>query len=206
MATPVVGGLMKSLVGALLGITLLIGCASSIESGRDAFHGGHVLVNESREAGRIMIKPGTSFDPFQGNGRTCASCHKAQDRFGMSKMTRDALDRSDPFFYPGLDEDQALLREHGLVHVIADGRDEFRQTPALNHLCKVCDDNGSCESLGLNGDRVPSLHAFTVGAIINHSAKTTARQPGEDFVIPDADLIDDIVKYMLSSDVCRSEQ
>lgn len=193
---------MKSLLTLFLMALFLAGCADTIRSGRNAFHGGNVLVDESQKAGEIIVELGTEFDPFEGNGRTCGSCHKAQDRFGMSAKTRRSLKLKDPFFYRGLEENQALLRNYGLVHVVGGGLNEFRQIPALNTLCKICDEDGQCTSLGLNGDGVSNLHVFTVGAIIAHSAKTPARVPGVDFVIPDAELIENIVKYMLSDNVC----
>ena len=120
----------------------------------------------------------------------------------MSARTRASLDPDDAFFYPDLDEDLALLEEPGLVHVIGDGLDEFRQPPSLNELCTLCDKYGTCESLGLNSDRVQSLPAFTIGAVINHHAKSAARIPGKDFVLPSQQAREDLVDYLLSSNVC----
>ena len=182
----------------------LAGCVKDeVKAGRDLFHGGVVDVKASQAAGVIVITPGTEFNPFKGNGRSCGSCHRAQDEFGMSKATRDGLPARDRFFYMGLDEDQALLKDHGLVHVIGDGLDEFRQTPALNELCTLCDKYGNCESLGLNSDRATNLTAFTLGAVINHHARSPARQPGVDFVLPSSNQVRDLVDYMLSSNVCE---
>ena len=194
---------LKTTAILILTVVFFIGCADRVKLGRDLFHGCDVDVKASQSAGFIECRPGTEFVPFAGNGRSCGSCHRAQDKFGMSKQTRDSLDASDLFFYPNLDENLQLLKAHGMVHVIGDGLDEFRQTPALNELCTLCDNNGNCESLGLNSDRTKNLHAFTLGAVINHHAITTARVAGKDFVLPSEKDRDDLVDYMLSNNVCR---
>ncbi len=100
-----------------------------------------------------------------------------------------------------------MLREHGLVHVIVPGQiDEFRQTPKLVHLQKQCDKRGRCDSLGLNGDRVPDLCAFTTQAISNHMAKTVRRVPGKDFRIPTRKECRWLVAYMLSDLVAEQDE
>ncbi|MCZ6775247.1 MAG: hypothetical protein O7D34_02180 [Ignavibacteria bacterium] len=195
---------MKKMIFVILTTILLASCVKDrVKAGRDLFHGGEVDVKASQSAGVIVIKSGTAFNPFEGNGRSCASCHRAENKFGMSEATRDGLSADDRFFYMGLDEDQALLKGHGLVHVIGDGLDEFRQTPALNELCTLCNNYGNCESLGLNSDRTSNLQAFSLGAVINHHARSPARQPGVDFVLPSPGQVKDLVDYMLSSDVCE---
>jgi hypothetical protein len=112
-----------------------------------------------------------------------------------------------PFFFPGLDEDQQLLREHGLVHVITpDGIDEFRQTPKLVHLRTTCDDDGNCDSLGLLGDRVQNLCAFSVQAITNHMARSVDRVPGSDFRLPTAEECEWLTAYMISDLVAQQDE
>ena len=194
---------LKTFAILILTVTFFVGCADQVKSGRDLFHGCDVDVKASQAAGFIECRPDSQFVPFAGNGRSCGSCHRAEDQFGMSEATRDSLDRTDLFFYPDLDEDVHLLKAHGMVHVIGDGLDEFRQTPSLNELCTLCDNDGNCESLGLNSGRTKSLHAFTLGAVINHHAISTARVAGKDFVLPSAQEREDLVDYMLSNNVCK---
>ncbi len=93
---------MKLLLTLFLTAALMAGCVDVIRSGRNAFHGGNVLVDESQKAGEIVIELGAEYDPFQGNGRVCGTCHKAQDKFGMSTRTRRGLHPRDPFFLPRL--------------------------------------------------------------------------------------------------------
>ncbi len=188
----------------ILILSMFAACAvDTVKRGRDLFHGGDVDVKASQRAGQIVIRPGTEFTPFEGNGRSCASCHKARDNFGMSEDTRNGLAPQDLFFFPDLDEDDAKLLDDGLVHVIGDGLDEFRPTPALDDLCDTCDSYGNCNPLGLNSTRPGNLSAFTLGAIINHLAKSPARIAGEDFRPPTGAEIKALVDYQLSDDVCK---
>jgi hypothetical protein len=137
--------------------------------------------------------------PFAGNGRACGDCHAPGDRFGMSVERIARLPRDHPLFYGGLDEDPGLLREHGLIHVVVAGQlDEFRQTPKLTHLQKLCDEHGNCSSIGLLGDRVRNLCAFSIQAIQNHMAKSVSRVPGRDFRPPTPEECNALVAYMLS--------
>lgn len=189
----------------IMAMILAGACAKDkVKDGRDLFHGAQVNLKASQRAKKIVIVPGTEFCPFEANCRSCASCHKAENKFGMSMATLQSLSADDLFFYDGLDEDQALLKTHGLIHVIGDGLDEFRRTPALNELCTLCNPKtGICESLGLNSGRVRSLQAFTAGAVVNHHSKTVARVPGVDFKPATAKQINDLVRYMLSDNVCK---
>lgn len=145
--------------------------------------------------------------PFGGNGRACGDCHVPGDNFGISEKRIAKLPKDNPFFFRGLDEDQKLLRTHGLVHVIVPGRiDEFRQTPKLVHLQELCDKRGNCDSLGLRGDRVTNLCAFSIEAIKNHMAKTVKRVPGQDFRVPTAKECKWLVAYMVSDLVADQDE
>lgn len=110
-------------------------------------------------------------------------------------------------FFPGLDEDQRLLRARGLVHIVVPGQiDEFRQTPKLIHLRSMCDDDGNCDALGLLGDRVRNLCVFSIQAVTNHMAKTVNRVPGKDFQVPTSKECEALVAYMLSDLVAGRDE
>jgi hypothetical protein len=100
-----------------------------------------------------------------------------------------------------------LLRKHGLVHAVVPPQiDEFRPTPTLVHLRALCDDDGNCDSLGLLGDRVRNLCVFSLQAVANHFAKTTARIPGRDFRPPTSEECETLIAYMLSDLVADQDE
>ncbi len=119
------------------------------------------------------------------------------DNFGLSVERIAELPDDHPLFFPDLDEDQELLRTHGLIHVVGAGLDEFRQTPKLVHLQRLCR-HGNCDALGLNGDRVRDLCEFSTQAIENHLSKTPERVAGRDFRRPTAAECAALEAYMLS--------
>ena len=196
-------------VSLLIFAALVVGCATSqARKGQQLFAGCLDKVDDkaSLKAGLFVCKGGRDPAPFAGNGRSCGDCHVPGDNFGISVERIATLPDDHPFFFPGLDEDQKLLRAHGLVHVIAPSIDEFRQTPKLVHLQTLCNKKGNCDALGLLGDRVRNLCAFSIQAITNHMAKTINRVPGKDFRVPTKKECEALVAYMLSDLVADQDE
>lgn len=139
---------------------------------------------------------------FGGNGRTCGSCHRPGDNFGLGIRSVERLPDEHPLFVdiPGL-EDPERLRRDALIHVQAGAIDEFRTTPKLTHLKRICDEEGRCEALGQLGDRVDDLCTFSIQAVVNHMTKDIERVPGRDFRVPTRDECDWLIAYMLSDRV-----
>jgi hypothetical protein len=190
-------------------VVLVLGCASSqVREGQRLFAGCLNKVDDaaSLDSGLFVCRGGRDPQPFGGNGRACGDCHVPGDNFGISAERIAGLPHDHPFFFPGLEEDQQLLRRNGLVHVIAPGVDEFRQTPKLVHLQSMCDENGNCDALGLLGDRVRNLCVFSIQAVTNHMAKSVRRVPGEDFLIPTTEECEALVAYMLSDLVAGQDE
>ena len=79
-------------------------------------------------------------------------------------------------------------------------------TPKLVHLQETCDKRGNCDSLGLNGDRVYNLCAFSIQAIANHMSKTVNRVPGKDFRLPTKKECKWLVAYMVSDLVADQDE
>ncbi len=181
---------------------LVTGCATSPERrGQRLFAGCLDKVDDEAtlRSGLFVCQGARDPEPFGGNGRACGDCHVPGDNFGISLERIASLPRDHPFFFDGLDENQRLLRAHGLVHVIVPGQiDDFRQTPKLVHLQKLCDEEGNCDALGLLGDRVRNLCVFSIQAITNHMAKSLARVPGRDFRVPTRQECEALVAYMVS--------
>lgn len=194
----------------LLLVALAVGCATSqARKGQRLFAGCIDKVDDSAtlESGRFVCEGDRDPAPFGGNGRSCGDCHVPGDNFGISVERIASLPNDDPFFFDGLDEDPALLRSRGLVHVIVPGQiDELRQTPKLVHLQALCDEDGNCDALGLLGDRVRNLCVFSIQAVSNHMAKTVDRVPGRDFHVPSLEECEELVAYMLSDLVAGQDE
>ena len=194
----------------LIPSALVIGCATSPErKGQRLFAGCLDQVDDKAtlRSGLFVCKGDRDPEPFGGNGRACGDCHVPGDNFGVSVERIATLPDDHPFFFRGLDENQRLLRDHGLVHVIVPGQiDEFRQTPKLIHLQTLCDEDGNCDALGLLGDRVRNLCVFSIQAITNHMAKTVNRVPGRDFRVPTKEECEALVAYMISDLVAEQDE
>ena len=183
------------------------GVSSKVRLGQRLFAGCVEKVDDQQtlDTGLFVCEGPREPEPFGGNGRSCGSCHIPGNNFGMSIATIAELPPDDPFFFAGLDEDQLLLRNFGLVHVIAPGGiDEFRRTPKLVHLQQLCKSNGQCGALGLLGDRIRNLGMFTAQAVANHLSKTVEREPGTDFRVPTQEELEALTAYMLSDLVADS--
>jgi hypothetical protein len=70
----------------------------------------------------------------------------------------------------------------------------------------MCDKKGNCDALGLLGDRVRNLCAFSIEAIRNHMAKTTTRMPGKDFRVPTKKEREALMAYMVSDLVADQDE
>lgn len=188
---------------------VLAGCAASeVRLGQRLFAGCEEAVDDAAtlRKGEFVCKGPVDPAPFGGNGRSCGSCHMPGDNFSIAVARINSLAPDHPLFYDALDEDPQLLRKFGLIFVVQSGINEFRQTPKLTHLRDLCTDDGHCDGLGLRGDRVKDLNAFTIEAIANHLSKTTARVPGEDFRVPTAKELKAITAYQLSDLVADQDE
>ena len=200
---------MNRMIVLLILSALILGCVTSPEQGQRLFAGCLDEVDDKAtlRSGLFVCKGDRDPAPFGGNGRACGDCHVPGDSFGISVERIATLPDDHPLFFRGLDENQSLLREHGLVHVIVPGQiDEFRQTPKLIHLQTLCDEDGNCDALGLLGDRVRNLCVFSIQAITNHMAKTVNRVPGRDFRVPTKEECEALVAYMVSDLVADQDE
>jgi hypothetical protein len=121
-------------------------------------------------------------ETFGGNGRTCASCHRPDDRFALSPEAIAELfatDPSDPLFVAEHDpalgelENACLMRmghQRGLILENIDGFDRspvFRGSP---HLLNV----GFTAPYG-QSEGFADLRSFSISAIEQHLPKSLAR-------------------------------
>lgn len=149
-------------------------------------------------------------ETFNGNGRTCSTCHRPSENFSISPATIQQLPASDPLFVAveGL-EDPAKLRADALIKISDDDEDqitEFRQTPKLTQIRKLCNSAGSCKVLGLRGDRETDLCTFSNEAIGNHLTRKVDGEPGVDFRLMTRNECSDIIAFMRSKRVSNPEK
>jgi cytochrome c peroxidase len=157
------------------------------------------------ERGRELFNNET----FDGNGRTCATCHPATNNFTIDPAFIAKLPKSDPLFVaetnPALAklEDSKALRQHALVTENLDGLDRTGVLRGVPHTLALPvsitpdadedsdtvfpDGSRPVHALGWTADGSPndgSLRQFAVGAVVQHLTKTMNRVEGVDFRLP----------------------
>jgi cytochrome c peroxidase len=160
-------------------------------------------------------------ETFEGNGRTCGTCHPASNNLTIDKAFIDTLPDDDPLFVQEFDpdlaelEDALLLREFGLILENLDGFDAppvFRGVPhnfgaRMTMTPPPGGLDGRKSAAGWSGDGAPrsdhrkddgSLRNFINAAITQHYPKTLARIEGKDFRLATEEEKDAIEAFLLS--------
>ena len=162
-------------------------------------------------------------ETFDGNGRTCGTCHVEDNNFTVDPTLIAARPPGDPLFVaetnPALTtlENSDLLRRFGLILVNADGFDPSRgfvfrgaqNVQALGNSMAAQDNvfgidfstNGRNpdppERLGWGNDGAP-LRDFALVAIVQHAPATMNRARGVDFRMPTDEELDAMAAYQLA--------
>jgi mono/diheme cytochrome c family protein len=152
-------------------------------------------------------------ETFNGNGRTCATCHREEDNFGLSPTFIATLPDDDPLFVaetvPDLAENfenPVLMRLLGLILENQDGFDDLENNFNMRGIPHTLAMRMSVASrdgprTGWSGDGAPgdgSLRSFATGAVIQHFPLTTNRVADVDFRLPTDQELDDMEAFMLS--------
>lgn len=166
-------------------------------------------------------------ETFNGNGRTCATCHPADNNFTIDPAFIATLPPRDPLFVAefmdalnfdkngGLRfEDPELMRTYGLIVENVDGfgdlahRFTMRGVPHTLGMSFSLTPSGAdgtstppVHRTGWSGDGAPndgSLRQFAVGAVTQHFPLTLSRTPGVDFRLPTDDELDAMEAFQLS--------
>ena len=152
-------------------------------------------------------------ETFEGNGRTCGTCHREENNFTIDPAFIATLPADDPLFVaetnPALAENfenPRLMREFGLIIENLDGFGDLenvftqRGVPhTLGLSLSVASPAGP--RTGWSGDGAPgdgSLRSFATGAVIQHFTLTLDRVPGKDFRLPTPDELDALEAFQLS--------
>ena len=147
------------------------------------------------EGARIFFQ-----ETFEGNGRTCGTCHSASAGFTLTPRFVAGRRDDDPLFVAARDPGLAALENLDLLRgprvlvlenpVGFDQPPVFRGTPHLFNLAFTA-------PYGWNGN-VDDLRAFAPQAVRQHFPRTLGRVAGEDFRLPTEPELDALVAYMLS--------
>lgn len=160
-------------------------------------------------AGRVLFFEET----FAGNGRTCGTCHPAENNFTLDRAFIATLPADDPLFVaetnPDLGanfENPVLMRGFGLIVENLDGFGDLPNVFTMRgipHTLALATSVTSQQGprTGWSGDGAPgdgSLRAFATGAVIQHFTRTTNRVPGVDFRLPTAEELDALEAFQRS--------
>ncbi|MCI0351094.1 MAG: hypothetical protein L0Z53_16840, partial [Acidobacteriales bacterium] len=175
----------------------------------------------------LITRGRTSFfnQTFNGNGRTCGTCHREDESLTITPEFMSTLPQNDPLFVaetqPALAanfENPVLMRKFGLILENVDGfgdlanRFVMRGVPhtlALlqNTLTPVADGSDGTtippnERTGWGGDGAPgtgTLREFITGAITQHYPKTLARSVPGDFRLATSAEMDELEAFLKST-------
>ena len=152
-------------------------------------------------------------ETFSGNGRTCGSCHRAEDNFAISPAFIATLGDGDALFVAESNQDlmqnfenPVLMRELALILENQDGFDDLENNFNMRGVphtlaLRTSIDSPQGPRTGWSGDGAPgdgSLRSFAVGAVIQHFPKTLNRIAGVDFRLPTDEELDALEAFQLS--------
>jgi hypothetical protein len=150
---------------------------------------------------------------FNGNGRTCGTCHPAENNFTLDPTFIATRPATDPLFVaefnPALRENfekPELMRKFGLILENVDGFDDLGSKFTLRGIPHTLGMRNTVTSpqgprTGWSGDGAPgdgSLRSFATGAVIQHFTRTLNRVPGVDFRLPNDEELDALEAFQLS--------
>ena len=158
-------------------------------------HAGRPVLDLELEGARVF-----SQETFDGNGRTCATCHPAANNFTLSPAFIATLPAHDPLFVAEFVPELASLEDPALMHgpraLILENIDGFDQPPVFRGTPHIL--NAALTApYGLSGN-VPTLGEFALGAIVQHAPKRLDRVPGIHFRLPTQEEIDAVEAFQRS--------
>jgi cytochrome c peroxidase len=161
-------------------------------------------------------------ETFGGNGRTCGTCHRAENNLTIDPAFIATLPATDPLFVASNNanlaqlEDPTLLKNRALIRENVDGFEDPTHKfveRSVNHTFALGLTNdisaggfGSFpfappdQRLGWGGDGAPgrgTLHEFAFGAVIQHFTKDLRRRPSTDFRVPTQEELDALEAFQL---------
>jgi hypothetical protein len=162
-------------------------------------------------------------ETFAGNGRTCGTCHPAENNFTIDPKFIATLSPTSPLFVaefrPALAvnfEKPLLMRELGLILENVDGFGDLARKFVMRGVPHTLAmgtsltpaENGAdgttvppFQRTGWAGDGAPgggTLREFAIGAVTQHFTRRLGRVPGRDFRLPTDEELDALEAFQLS--------
>ena len=140
-------------------------------------------------------------ETFDGNGRTCGTCHPAETGFTLTPGFIASRPPTDPLFVAERIPELAGLEDPALMHgpraLILENVDGFDQPPVFRGVPHTFD-------LALTapfgwGGTIFQLDEFVVAAVRQHFPRTLRRVPGVDFRLPTQEETAALVAFMQST-------
>lgn len=160
---------------------------------------------------------------FNGNGRSCGTCHPATNNFTIDPEFIATLPANDPLFVaeniPALSKNfeiPALMRRLGLIRENLDGFDDLDNKYVMRSVPHVLALSTSIEPApaGMDGTTIPpeqrtgwggdgapgsgTLRDFATGAVVQHYTLRPERVAGIDFRLPTDAELDAIEAFLLA--------
>lgn len=193
-------------------------------SGPDDLPPGVAYAGTGQDAVARLVARGEQLffnETFEGNGRTCGTCHPAENNFTIDPAFIATLPPEDPLFVAEFNprlaqlEIPALLRGFGLILENVDG---FEPDPTRRFVMRGVPHTLALptsltidpppargafpqQRTGWSGDGAPntgSLRDFATGAVTQHFPRTLRRVPGVDFRLPTEAELDAMEAFQLS--------
>jgi hypothetical protein len=152
-------------------------------------------------------------ETFGGNGRTCGTCHRAEESMSLSPNFIATLPPNDALFVAETNPDLAqnfespkLMRPFSLIRENQDGFDDLANRFNMRGVPHTLALRTSVASqagprTGWSGDGAPgdgALRSFATGAVIQHFTRTNNRIAGVDFRLPTDAELDALEAFQLS--------
>jgi hypothetical protein len=157
-------------------------------------------------------------ETFDGNGRSCATCHPVANNFAIDTRFIASLPPNDPLFVAEFNRTLARLEIPAQMRgraLILENVDGFAPDPTVRFVLRSVPHTLSMgtsvtrspsdpvtppvERTGWSGDGAPgngALRDFQTGAITQHYTKNLARVPGRDFRLATSRELDTIDLFM----------
>jgi len=174
---------------------------------------------------QILITRGRNLfnnETFNGNGRTCASCHAESNNLTIDPEFISTLPPNDPLFVaeftPALAvnfENPVLMRKVGLILENLDGFSNPGVMRGVPHTLALIQNTLTAVAGGADGTTIPpnertgwsgdgapgtgTLREFAIGAVTQHFTKRLNRVPGVDFRLPTNSELDAMEAFQRST-------